>query len=321
MWTSKTISFTLFITTTLLGSCNASAKAKTQPLFPAILIFGDSTVDTGNNNYPSQTIFRAKHVPYGIDLPNHSPNGRFSNGKIFSDIIATKLNIKQFVPPFLQPNLTDQEIVTEVCFASAGAGYDDQTSLTTQAIRVSEQPNMFKSYIARLKSIVGDKKAMKIINNALVVVSAGPNDFILNYYEVPSWRRMYPSISDYQDFVLSRLNNFVKVSLKIFPHYKKLGFGTDVSFFLFFYVLVLLISRIIFPVFFAGALQPRLPENFGRRFTANGMFTDSNDCSIPQRPKVLLGTREQRLCFIQSETSEALTSDTSISYRKQDPLL
>jgi len=41
---------------------------------------------------------------------------------------------------------------------------------------------MFKSYIARLKSIVGDKKAMKIINNALVVVSAGPNDFILNYY-------------------------------------------------------------------------------------------------------------------------------------------
>ncbi|KAG7649966.1 putative triacylglycerol lipase [Arabidopsis thaliana] len=210
MWTSKTISFTFFITTTLLGSCNASAKAKTQPLFPAILIFGDSTVDTGNNNYPSQTIFRAKHVPYGIDLPNHSPNGRFSNGKIFSDIIATKLNIKQFVPPFLQPNLTDQEIVTGVCFASAGAGYDDQTSLTTQAIRVSEQPNMFKSYIARLKSIVGDKKAMKIINNALVVVSAGPNDFILNYYEVPSWRRMYPSISDYQDFVLNRLNNFVK---------------------------------------------------------------------------------------------------------------
>ncbi|XP_010511070.1 PREDICTED: GDSL esterase/lipase At1g58430 [Camelina sativa] len=204
MSTAHIITITLFITTTLLLSSNA------KPLFPAILIFGDSTVDTGNNNYPSQTIFRAKHVPYGIDFPSHSPNGRFSNGKIFSDIIATKLNIKQFVPPFLQPNLTDQDIVTGVCFASAGAGYDDQTSLITQAIPVSEQPNMFKSYIARLKSIVGDKKAMKIINNAFVVVSAGPNDFILNYYDVPSWRRVYPSISDYQDFVLNRLNNFVR---------------------------------------------------------------------------------------------------------------
>ncbi|XP_023644013.1 GDSL esterase/lipase At1g58430 [Capsella rubella] len=206
MSTSITIAFTLFITTTLL----VFANAKSQPLFPAILIFGDSTVDTGNNNYPSEIIFKAKHVPYGIDFPSHSPNGRFSNGKIFSDIIATKLNIKQFVPPFLQPNLTDQEILTGVCFASAGAGYDDRTSLSTQAIRVSEQPNMLKSYIARLKSIVGDKKAMKIINNAFVVVSAGPNDFILNYYDVPSWRREYPTISDYQEFVLNMLNNFVR---------------------------------------------------------------------------------------------------------------
>ncbi|KAL1218255.1 GDSL esterase/lipase [Cardamine amara subsp. amara] len=210
MSTSKTITFTLFITTTLLASYNAAAKATTQPLFPAILIFGDSTVDTGNNNYPSQTILRAEHVPYGIDLPSHIPKGRFSNGKLFSDIIATKFNIKQFVPPFLQPNLSDHDIVTGVCFASAGAGYDDQTSLTTQAIRVSEQPKMFKSYITRLKSIVGDKKAMKIINNALVVVSAGPNDFIVNYYDVPSWRLEYPSISGYQDFVVKRLNNFVR---------------------------------------------------------------------------------------------------------------
>nr|AAD23897.1 putative GDSL-motif lipase/hydrolase [Arabidopsis thaliana] len=209
MSTSKTITFTLFIAA-LLSSCDAATNATSQPLFPAILIFGDSTVDTGNNNYHSQTIFKAKHLPYGIDLPNHKASGRFTNGKIFSDIIATKLNIKQFVPPFLQPNLSDQEIVTGVCFASAGAGYDDHTSLSTQAIRVLDQQKMFKNYIARLKSIVGDKKAMEIIKNALVVISAGPNDFILNYYDIPSRRLEFPHISGYQDFVLQRLDNFVR---------------------------------------------------------------------------------------------------------------
>jgi phospholipase/lecithinase/hemolysin len=210
MSTSKAITLTLFIATTLLAPCNAAANATTKPLFPAILIFGDSTVDTGNNNYPLPTIFRAEHFPYGMDLPDGKANGRFSNGKLISDIIATKLNIKEFIPPFLQPNLSDQDILTGVCFASAGAGYDDLTSLSTQAIRVSEQPNMFKSYIARLKGIVGDKKAMEIINNAFVVVSAGPNDFILNYYEIPSRRLEYPFISGYQDFILKRLENFVR---------------------------------------------------------------------------------------------------------------
>nr|VDD14397.1 unnamed protein product [Brassica rapa] len=209
MSTSNTITFILFIATTLLASSNAADNATTQPLFPAILIFGDSTVDTGNNNYPINTFFRATHLPYGIDLPNHEANGRFSNGKLIPDILAAKYNIKQLVPPFLQPNLSDQDIVTGVCFASAGAGYDDLTSLSTQAIPVSEQPNMFKSYIARLKSIVGDKKAMEIINNALVVISAGTNDFILNYYTIPTRRLQYHHVSSYQDFILKRLDNLI----------------------------------------------------------------------------------------------------------------
>ncbi|KAG7642563.1 GDSL lipase/esterase [Arabidopsis suecica] len=208
MYISTTIVFGLFVAT-LLVSCNADANA-TQPLFPAILIFGDSTADTGNNNYYSQAVFKANHLPYGVDLPGHEANGRFSNGKLISDVISTKLNIKEFVPPFLQPNISDQDIVTGVCFASAGAGYDDETSLSSKAIPVSQQPSMFKNYIARLKGIVGDKKAMEIINNALVVISAGHNDFILNFYDIPIRRLEYPTIYGYQDFVLKRLDGFVR---------------------------------------------------------------------------------------------------------------
>lgn len=274
--TSKTITLTLFIATTLFASCNAAANATSKPLFPAILIFGDSTVDTGNNNYPLPTIFRAEHFPYGMDLPDGKANGRFSNGKLISDIIATKLNIKEFIPPFLQPNLSDQDILTGVCFASAGAGYDDLTSLSTQAIRVSEQPNMFKSYIARLKGIVGDKKAMEIINNALVVISAGPNDFILNYYDIPSRRLEYPFISGYQDFILKRLENIVRVTSKIFIssyyHTIRVLEQTIVT------ESFLIISFVNLSGVYAGALQSRFPEYFGWRFAANGVFTDPHDC-------------------------------------------
>lgn len=70
---------------------------------------------------------------------------------------------------------------------------------------------MFKDYIARLKGIVGDKKAMEIINNALVVISAGSNDFIWNFYDIPTRRLEYPDIYGYQEFVLKRLDGFVRV--------------------------------------------------------------------------------------------------------------
>lgn len=103
----KPIVLPLFFAT-LIASCNAATKATPQPPFPAILIFGDSTADTGNNNYLSKAVFKAKHIPYGVDLPGHEANGRFSNGKLISDVIASKLNIKEFVPPFLQPNISPQ---------------------------------------------------------------------------------------------------------------------------------------------------------------------------------------------------------------------
>ncbi|VVA90250.1 unnamed protein product [Arabis nemorensis] len=213
MSTSETIVAVLFLIT-LGASCNAAKNAATQPLAPAILIFGDSTVDTGNNNYHSKSNFKANHIPYGVDIPEKPANGRFSNGKLYCDIIASKLHIKELVPPFLQPNLSDAEIITGVSFASAGSGFDERTMLTTKAIPVSYQPTVFKNYITRLKGFVGEKKAMEIINGAIVLLSAGTNDFILNFYDIPTRRLEFPRISDYQDFVLKRLENFVKVAGK-----------------------------------------------------------------------------------------------------------
>lgn len=54
-------------------------------LVPAVITFGDSVVDVGNNNYRT-TLFKANYPPYGRDFINHQPTGRFCNGKLATDL-------------------------------------------------------------------------------------------------------------------------------------------------------------------------------------------------------------------------------------------
>ncbi|KAJ4824756.1 hypothetical protein Tsubulata_024387 [Turnera subulata] len=192
----------------LLINCESDQNPSLLPKFPAILVFGDSTVDSGNNNY-IPTIFRANFYPYGKDYENHTPTGRFSDGKLVPDMIASSLGIKEAVPPFLMPNLSDHEILTGVTFASAGSGFDDLTTFASHGIPVLKQLQLFKSYKQRLERLVGRRKASKIIGDALVMLSAGTNDFAINYYDIPT-RKLQFDVSGYQDFILTRLQNFTK---------------------------------------------------------------------------------------------------------------
>ena len=59
---------------------------RAKSLVPALYVFGDSSVDAGNNNNLN-TIAKVNTFPYGIDFNNCS-TGRFSNGKTFADIIG-----------------------------------------------------------------------------------------------------------------------------------------------------------------------------------------------------------------------------------------
>lgn len=180
--------------------------------FPAIIIFGDSSVDTGNNNY-ILTTFKCDHPPYGQSFPGHIPTGRFSDGKLVPDFMASVLGLKDSVPPFLQPYLSEYELLTGVNFASGGSGFDELTTVASRVIPMSIQLDLFWKYIERLNIIAGEEEAQRIINQALVIISAGTNDFIFNYYDIPTRRQQF-SISDYQDFLLYKLQNFIEVSKK-----------------------------------------------------------------------------------------------------------
>ena len=54
---------------------------------PAIFAFGDSIVDTGNNNY-LKTLAKCNFPPYGKDFMGGIPTGRFSNGRILTDFLG-----------------------------------------------------------------------------------------------------------------------------------------------------------------------------------------------------------------------------------------
>lgn len=53
-----------------------------------ILVFGDSSVDPGNNNILPTTM-KGNFLPYGMNFFGGRPTGRFSNGRLATDFIGT----------------------------------------------------------------------------------------------------------------------------------------------------------------------------------------------------------------------------------------
>lgn len=104
-------------------------------MVPAVIVFGDSTVDPGNNNQMS-TVLKSNFAPYGRDYFGGQPTGRFSNGRIATDFISEAYGIKPAIPAYLDPKFDIRDFATGVSFASAGTGYDNATSdvLVSQAL-------------------------------------------------------------------------------------------------------------------------------------------------------------------------------------------
>ncbi|KAL8245951.1 hypothetical protein R6Q59_007167 [Mikania micrantha] len=165
----------------------------------AVLVFGDSFVDQGNNNYVT-TLGKGNYLPYGSDFMGGKPTGRFSNGRTIPDFLAEALGVKEYLPAYLDPLIKDKDLQTGVSFASGGSGFDPLTTTITTAIPMSVQLDMFKEYIQRLKRNIEEEPANNIITNSVVVVVAGNNDLFLSYpvrklqYDVPAYSNMIAKI-------------------------------------------------------------------------------------------------------------------------------
>uniref|UniRef100_F6GZS5 GDSL esterase/lipase EXL3 n=1 Tax=Vitis vinifera TaxID=29760 RepID=F6GZS5_VITVI len=113
---SSTIPLLVFVFISLC-STEALVKLPDNEKVPAVIVFGDSIVDPGNNNN-LVTVAKCNFPPYGRDFIGGIPTGRFSNGKIPSDFIAEELGIKKLLPAYLDPTLQPSDLLTGVSFAS-----------------------------------------------------------------------------------------------------------------------------------------------------------------------------------------------------------
>ncbi|KAL6839712.1 hypothetical protein ACP4OV_030400 [Aristida adscensionis] len=168
----------------------SSGNTVTAGNVSAIIVFGDSTVDTGNNdNIPS--IAKANFPPYGRDYDGGIPTGRFSNGCLIIDFISEAFGLLPSVPAYLGNRDTIDQFATGVCFASAGAGLDDLTTKLVLAIALGQQLEYFKEYKEKLKLSKGESLANEIITQALYIFSIGSGDLVLNYFLLPIRRSQF----------------------------------------------------------------------------------------------------------------------------------
>ncbi|KAF6155946.1 hypothetical protein GIB67_039277 [Kingdonia uniflora] len=173
-----------------------------------ILVFGDSSVDPGNNNH-LPTTFKGNFEPYGKNFFNGRPTGRFCNGRLPTDFIAEAIGYTKIIPGFLDPHLKKENLLHGVSFASAASGYDDLTANLTNVLPVSKQLAYLKHYKLALRRIVGQAKAEEIINNAIIVMSMGTNDFIQNYYLEPIRSKEF-SVQQYTDYLIKCMTRDIK---------------------------------------------------------------------------------------------------------------
>lgn len=82
-------------------------------------------------------------------------------------------------------------------------------------IRMYRQLEYFREYQGRLNSLVGAARARALVNQALVLVTVGGNDFVNNYYLVPySARSRQYSLPNYVKFLIVEFRKLLLVILR-----------------------------------------------------------------------------------------------------------
>ncbi|CBI37236.3 hypothetical protein VitviT2T_009939 [Vitis vinifera] len=198
---------TVALVVAVLGTVAPHAEAAR-----AFFIFGDSLVEQGNNNYLATTA-RADSPPYGIDYPTHQATGRFSNGLNIPDIISEQLGAESTLP-YLSPQLTGQKLLVGANFASAGIGILNDTGIQfLNIIRISRQLEFFQQYQQRVSALIGEEQTQRLVNQALVLITLGGNDFVNNYFLPLSLRSRQMSLPDYSRYVISE---YRKILMKLY---------------------------------------------------------------------------------------------------------
>ncbi|KAI4995435.1 hypothetical protein ZWY2020_035338 [Hordeum vulgare] len=177
--------FSIILRVCLIISAADCGPAKMARLVPAMYVFGDSTLDVGNNNYlPGPNVPRANMPLNGVDFPGGArATGRFSNGYHVADFIGMKLGLKESPPAYLSlaprpTSLLLSALATGVSYASAGAGILDSTYAGNN-IPLSRQVRYMESTKAAMEARVGNAAVRFLLSRSFFLLSVGSNDLFV----------------------------------------------------------------------------------------------------------------------------------------------
>ncbi|KAL3834084.1 hypothetical protein ACJIZ3_008820 [Penstemon smallii] len=138
---------------------------KGQRFDAKLFVFGDSYVDTGNS---PRSIAKAWKPPYGITYPG-KPSGRFSDGRVLTDYIASFLRIRSPMPYVLN-NFNPTFIRYGINFAHGGTG-------VFPTLDASNQPNM-TTQIDFFQQLISKNVYIKEnLRSSVALVSLAGNDY------------------------------------------------------------------------------------------------------------------------------------------------
>lgn len=176
-----------------------------------IFIFGDSLVDTGNNNYIT-TLARADIWYNGIDYDNGFPTGRFCNGRTVPDYLSQIMRVSPPIP-YLDPEANGTNLLGGVNFASGGSGILPSTGYKyIGRTPFDRQIEYFVDIKAKLASMMDPpaESAHHFISEALFYINIGSYDYVSNYFLRDSKVSQLYSVGQYQELLLSRFADQLK---------------------------------------------------------------------------------------------------------------
>ncbi|CAL4966318.1 unnamed protein product [Urochloa decumbens] len=167
----------LVISMEILGTA-AAGVLQPRPMY----VFGDSTLDVGNNNFLTGTnVPRANMPSYGVDFPGF-PTGRFSNGRNTADFIAKKIGFASSPPPYLllassSSLVAPTALTIGMSYASGGAGILDSTNAGNN-IPLLKQVQYFNATKSKMVAAAGSGSSVSAqqLAKSLVLVGIGGND-------------------------------------------------------------------------------------------------------------------------------------------------
>ncbi|KAB5516244.1 hypothetical protein DKX38_026892 [Salix brachista] len=154
----------------LLVNCShLRGPFKSNISIPALFVFGDSWVDSGNGKYMGNP---NPSSAYGVDFKVDNQS-RATNGKTMADFIAQTFGLP-LPPPFLSLKKSES-IQFGANYASSGCGILPEIKQYTfgNCMVLDEQIELFKSSVKNLRKTDG-------LSKSLIFINMGQNDMDLN---------------------------------------------------------------------------------------------------------------------------------------------